>query len=459
MKHYQFDGLWDGKQWLEPAFVTVDDSGRIRKIGNGVDAIGEVIRIAGFAIPSFQNTHSHAFQYAMAGTAEYLRLKNDDFWSWREAMYKLALSVTPEDMEAIATMLYAEMLRHGYTHVAEFHYLHHNHDGLPYSDLAAMGRALIRAAEHTGIQLTLVPMYYNRGGFNQDPSASQRRFISKDREAYWRLVEATTAAAKVGARARVGVGLHSLRAATPIDTKALIHEAPRNLPFHIHIAEQQKEVKACFETLGERPVAWLLNQVAVDERFHLVHATHVNQQEWQGIIKAGAHVALCPSTEGNLGDGFFPLQPYHAAGGRWSIGTDSHVGLSPMEELRWLDYGQRMKLEKRNVLAVEVGQDSGVVALERAWRSGRAAMGAAYDEPFFAIGQLFNAVVFDAKAPLLATAPRERRISVMLYTADAQQICATISAGKKVVEGGRHRHQEQVVADFIRTLAKLHGKA
>jgi formimidoylglutamate deiminase len=457
LKHYHLDGLWDGSHWIEPAIVAVDDSGRIRSIANELQAGGEVIRLRGYALPGFQNAHSHAFQYAMAGCAEFLRGPSDDFWSWREAMYRLALSVTPEDMEAIAAMLYAEMLRHGYTHVAEFHYLHHDKNGQPYNDLAAMGRALIRAAETTGIQLTLIPMYYNRGGFGQEPAATQRRFISKDRDAYWRLIEATGAAAKVGARARIGVGLHSLRAATPVDTKALVHEVPKQVPFHIHIAEQQKEVTACFEHFGERPVTWLLNQVPVDQRFHLVHATHVNEEEWRGIINSGAHVVLCPSTEGNLGDGFFPLQPFHAAGGRWSIGTDSHVGLSPMEELRWLDYGQRLRMEKRNILAQTTGDDSGVCALERAWRSGRAAMGMAYDSPFFATGQLFDAVVFDAAVPLLATLPQERRVSVMLYASDSSQILATISAGQCRVEGGRHHLSPQLQSNFVKAMQRLYN--
>lgn len=455
MKHFRFDGLWDGATWLEPAVVSVDDSGRIRQMSNQIVGKGEVIDVGGFALPSFQNAHSHAFQYAMAGTAEYLRGKDDDFWSWREAMYKLALSMTPDDVEAVATMLYAEMLRHGYTHVAEFHYLHHDLDGKPYSDLAAMGRALIRAAKATGMQLTLVPMFYNRGGFGQEPNDGQRRFISKDRDAYWRLVEATAAAAKVGGRARIGVGLHSLRAAKAVDTKALVREAPKDLPFHIHIAEQQKEVKACFEHYGDRPVAWLLDNTPVDERFHLVHATHVNQEEWRGIIKAGAHVVLCPSTEGNLGDGFFPLQPFHASGGRWSIGTDSHVGLSPMEELRWLDYGQRLRMEKRNVLATKPEEDSGVVALERAWRSGRAAMGDAYDEAFFRKGLFFNAVVYDAQAPLLATVPAARRVSVILYASDVSHVTATISAGQQVVRHGRHEQQDAFNANFKKALLSL----
>lgn len=435
--------------------MTVDDSGRIRQLSDQVPEQTDVIRLSGFALPSFQNAHSHAFQYAMAGTAEYLRARDDDFWSWREAMYHLALSMTPEDMEAVAAMLYAEMLRHGYTHVAEFHYLHHDQSGKPYADLAAMGRALIRAADRTGMQLTLVPMYYNRGGFGVAPSPTQRRFISKDRDAYWKLVEATSAAAKVGARASVGVGLHSLRAATPQDARALTAEAPQRLPFHIHIAEQQKEVSACFEQWGKRPVAWLLDNAPVDARFHLVHATHVDQQEWQGIIKAGAHVVLCPSTEGNLGDGFFPLQPYHAAGGRWSIGTDSHVGLSPLEELRWLDYGQRLRMEKRNVLVHEQGEDSGVVALERAWRSGRAAMGQAYDAPFFPLGQPFNAAVFDANAPLIATLRQARRVSVILYAADSQHQLATIAAGQLVVHEGRHREHDALVLSFKAALKRI----
>ncbi|MBK9193005.1 MAG: formimidoylglutamate deiminase [Crocinitomicaceae bacterium] len=343
MVRYKFNGLLQNDGWLIPAFVSVDDKGKISSISDHTSD-KSVIDLNAFAVPGFQNAHSHAFQYAMAGLAERHTTTQtpDDFWSWREAMYKLALQVNPDDTEVIASMLYSEMLRHGYTHVAEFHYVHHDKNGKPYDQLSEMGSRLISAAKKTGIGITMVPIFYQKGGFGKDPVEGQKRFISKDTDSYLKLFEATQKSALQYEHANVALGIHSLRGVDPVCVKEICLHGSKNVPLHIHVSEQLKEVSDSLEYLGRRPVEWMLENCEMDARFHLVHATHVNESELSGIVKSGASVVLCPSTEGNLGDGIFPLRDFISQDGNWSIGTDSHIGLNPMEELRILDYGQRL---------------------------------------------------------------------------------------------------------------------
>ncbi|MDJ0842195.1 MAG: formimidoylglutamate deiminase, partial [Acidobacteriota bacterium] len=374
MKTWQFQGILTETGWLLPGWVQLDDTGNILAVGQG-EAPEDAHRIAGYALPGFQNAHSHAFQYAMAGIAEHLTAPDDDFWSWREAMYRLALSIDPDDMEAIAAMLYAEMVRHGYTSVAEFHYLHHAPDGKPYADPAEMGARLVAAAERAGIRLTLVPVFYQTGDFGKPALPEQRRFIFPDLDAWRGHLEASAAVTARSPNAALGGGLHSLRAARPEDVAAIFEAVPQGAPKHIHIAEQTKEVDTCLKVLGKRPVEWLMEHVDLDDTFHLVHATHMTEEETRAVARSGASVVLCPSTEGNLGDGFFNLPTYLAEGGSFSIGTDSHIGLSPMEELRWLDYGRRLFNRKRNVLCMRAGQDSGAIAYGKSLLGGRRAMG------------------------------------------------------------------------------------
>ncbi|CAM2068383.1 formimidoylglutamate deiminase [Sulfidibacter corallicola] len=455
MPRFRFDGILTEQGWLEPGFVIADGDGRLLSVSNRAPHDGEPCdRIPGFAVPGFRNAHSHAFQYAMAGLGEHLRGEADDFWSWREAMYDLALRVDLDQMEAIAAMVYAEMLRHGYTAVAEFHYLHHDRDGSLYPRPAAMAQRLMRAADAVGIALTLVPMYYRLGGFGRGALPEQRRFLSGSVDAYQGLVEDARSCAEAFERVRVGVGVHSLRAAEPDEIRRIFGEAPESAPRHLHIAEQVREVDECLRHLGRRPVAWLLDEVPVDHRFHLVHATHVAEFEWRGILERGAHVVLCPSTEGNLGDGFFPIRDYHRAGGSWSIGTDSHIGLSPMEELRWLDYGQRLNDRRRNVLCTRAGDDSGDQLFRTAFEGGRAAMG----EPggaWFPTGEPFDAVILDNAHPLLHHCKPARRMATLIHGLDAGALLGTITAGTWRVRAGEHLDGSAIREHFDAALASL----
>ncbi|MES2484885.1 MAG: formimidoylglutamate deiminase, partial [Bacteroidota bacterium] len=357
MAQYTFKGLLTQEGWIQNAAVTLDAAGTIVSI-TAVDVPqGEYIN--GYALPGFQNAHSHAFQYAMAGLAELHSATGvqDDFWSWRNAMYGLALTLSPEQMQAVATMLYSEMARHGYTAVAEFHYLHHDKNGTPYANLAEMGERLVAAAKTAGIRITLVPMFYQQGGFGQAPLERQKRFISNTIEDYYKLLAATEKVVQNQPHANVGIGIHSLRAVKPQDVISVCQNLDGSKPFHIHVSEQLKEIEDCEGFHNKRPVQWLLDNCSVDKNYHLVHATHLDDAEVTGVAKSGANVVLCPSTEGNLGDGLFRFEDYKNHGGNWSIGTDSHVGLNPLEELRILDYGQRLISHKRTSFVTETSGD------------------------------------------------------------------------------------------------------
>nr|WP_322622981.1 formimidoylglutamate deiminase [uncultured Flavobacterium sp.] len=451
---YTFKGLLTEKGWLTNAAVQLDAAGNIISISQSDLPEGEYLN--GYALPGFQNAHSHAFQYAMAGLAELHTDTGaqDDFWSWRNAMYGLALTLSPEQMEAVAAMLYSEMARHGYTAVAEFHYLHHDKNGNPYPNLAEMGTRLMAAAKKAGIRITLIPMFYQQGGFGQNPVEKQKRFISPTIEDYYKLLDSTIEAAKDFDNANVGIGIHSLRAVKPEDVISLCNALDGSRPFHIHVSEQLKEIEDCLAYHGKRPVQWLLDNCPVNENYHLVHATHLDESEVTGIAKSGASVVLCPSTEGNLGDGLFSFDSYKKQNGNWSIGTDSHVGLNPLEELRILDYGQRLISHKRTTYVIPENGDSGFNAIKMAWQSGRRAMGAA-DEQFFAVGQPFDAVVMKATSPLIATAAERNLCNTFVYSADVTDMEGTIVSGKWINRNASLQNREAIVADFVKVMEEL----
>jgi len=456
MGNYKFKAILQNEGWLSPAYVETNSEGQITHLSNTPNNGVDYENVDGFALPGFQNAHSHAFQYAMAGTAERHKtgVDSDDFWSWRETMYKVALTLDPDQLEHVATMLYAEMARHGYTHVAEFHYLHHDQEGRDYSNLAEMGQRLINAAQKVGIKITLVPMFYQQGGFGIAPQPRQKRFITATIEGYYKLLESTIKATKTYSGANYGFGIHSLRAVAPDDIIASLSQLKEIIPVHIHIAEQLKEVEDAKVYLKARPVEWLLANCEVNENFHLVHATHLTTQEVQGIADAGAHVVLCPSTEGNLGDGLFPLQEFQSLKGKWSIGTDSHVGINPLEELRLLDYGQRLTTHRRNIYQSKDELDSGKYAFHQALLSGRKAMGNS-DQKYFEIGQSFDAVVYDAQNPLMATSSFNTLLSTIIYCVDASSTLGTLVNGRWVIKNGKHIDIENITKAFINTLNSL----
>lgn len=421
MKSYRFRALLQNDGWIENPTVSVDESGKIISISHDET---DVEFINGYALPAFQNAHSHAFQFAMSGLAEN-HAGEDDFWSWREAMYSLALNLNPDEMKTVATMLYAELVRHGYSNVAEFHYVHHDKNGNAYNNLAEMGEALIEAANEAGIKITLIPIFYQKGGFGVEPNERQRRFISKTFDDYARLFSASAQLCKRYENANIAVGVHSLRGVEMSDILRAVNDLPEDIPFHLHISEQLKEVEDCVSFLGKRPVEWLHENAELNDRFHLVHATHLTDAETENLAKSKANVVLCPSTEGNLGDGIFPLRNFQKFGGAWSIGTDSHIGLNPFEELRLLDYGQRLISHKRNTF----GEKGGLFAINQTTAAGRRAMNN-FQPEFFAVGASFDACIIKADEPLLSNTNFENLASTIIYTADVSQISGTFVSGK-----------------------------
>jgi len=458
MKTFQFKGLLQNNKWLSPAFVQVDAQGTIASVSDIASIDAMPVKLNVYAIPGFQNAHSHAFQYAMAGLTEKHEVgTTDDFWSWRNAMYQLALSISPDDLESIATMLYSEMLRHGYTNVAEFHYVHHQKDGSKYENLSEMGERLVSAAKTVGIGITLVPIFYQKGGFGQPASEGQKRFLSEDMDTYLKLLEASKKSTGLYDHAKIGIGIHSMRGVDPKVIKQIAAEGPQDLPFHIHISEQLQEIEDAIQYLGQRPVEWMTHEIELSDRFHLVHATHLVDEETSAIAKSGANVVLCPSTEGNLGDGIFPLVKFQNYGGKWSIGTDSHIGLSPFEELRILDYGQRLTSHQRNIFNSKSEGNSGFYAINQTLLAGRRAMGNLNTE-YFKVGEPLNAVLLDANHPLIGTASDNNILNTAIYASDASMQYGTISQGQIVVKAGQHINFSEIHSDFSKTIKALNNR-
>ncbi len=352
--------------WARDVRLDVGTDGFLTRIEAGACADGAE-RLAGPLLPGMPNVHSHAFQRAMAGLAEVVGDPNDSFWTWRDLMYRLVGQITPEQLQVIARQLYIEMLKAGYTAVAEFHYVHHDQAGNAYADPTELSRRISAAATQSGIGLTLLPVLYSHAGFGgQTPSDGQRRFIQST-DHYLRLQ--AQLAPLLAAQPAQGLGLcfHSLRAVTPGQIAEVLAASDGKCPVHIHIAEQQREVDDCLAWSGLRPLQWLYEHVAVDERWCLVHATHAQPDEVTAMARSGAVAGLCLTTEANLGDGIFPATDYLAQGGRLGIGSDSHVSLSVVEELRWLEYGQRLRDQRRNRLHRRDQPMVGRTLLDAAW--------------------------------------------------------------------------------------------
>jgi formimidoylglutamate deiminase len=398
-------------------------------------------------LPGLPNLHSHAFQRAMAGLAERQTNPNDSFWTWRELMYRFAARMTPDSMRAIAAQAYVEMLEAGFTTVCEFHYVHHLPGGKPYPESAAMSQAIIQAARDTGIRLTLLPVLYMHGGFDgRDLSDRQKRF-GHTVDDFLSLL--------VGLRKlendslRVGMALHSLRAVPEAAMREVleVEALDRPRPIHIHVAEQMAEVDECLKVRGARPVRWLLDHADVDARWTLVHATHLLDDEIEGIADAGATVAICTTTEANLGDGLFPLKAFLQAGGRFGIGSDSNVSISPAEELRWLEYGQRLATRQRNI-AVDYGETSvGALLYSHALKEGVVACG----QPKAAEDKL----ILDDAAPALAGATDKDLHDRYVFAGNRPLVKETWVAGKRVVADGRHGQRDRIASEYRETMKAM----
>lgn len=441
--------------WAQNVRIAVDDKGWITAVESGASA-GAVKTLDGPVLPGMSNLHSHAFQRAMAGLTERATGEKDSFWTWREIMYGFLRKITPEDQEAIAAQLYVEMLKNGYTGVCEFHYLHHGIDGTAYSDRASASRHVIRAAQTAGIGITHLPVLYAYGGFGgQPPGAAQKRFINTPEQLAGMIASLRRDHAG-NDQIRIGLALHSLRAVSPEMVKeavqAVTHDDP-SAPIHIHIAEQIKEVDDCLAWSGKRPVEWLFDNASVDARWCLVHATHMNESETASLAASGAVAGLCPTTEANLGDGIFNLPEYLAQNGRIGVGSDSHISVSAIAELRLLEYGQRLLRRERAVTKAGNTQSVGAALYEVALAGGAQASGR--ETGAIAAGKRADFLVLDPEHPALLCRDGNDLLDAMIFAGEDSPIRDVYCGGQHVVQNRRHRKEGEILAAYKETLGKL----
>ena len=443
--HFTADFLWTDGAWAE-AGLAVKDGRFAPRNGDAGERIGR------FVLPGMPNLHSHAFQRAMAGLAERRGPGEDSFWTWRETMYAFAEAINPDDLKAIATQLYVEMVKAGYTQVCEFHYLHHGPKGVRYAEPAAMSLALVEAAKEAGIGLTLLPVLYMTGGFDGRALSERQQRFRHDVGEYVALLERLVPMQHD--MLRIGIALHSLRAVPEDAMRAVLATGvSKDLPIHIHIAEQIGEVQDCLAVRGARPVEWLLDHADVDERWTLVHATHLTGHETKRVAQSGAVAGLCPTTEANLGDGLFPLADFIDAGGTLGICSDSHISVSPVEELRWLEYGQRLVTRHRNVASRKPEESTGVALWQRALDGGRRASGA--DIARLGQGARADLMVLDDTAPLLAARDEADAIDTFLFAGNVPLVRDVMVGGRWRVRGFTHEAEVRAATEYRHTVKKL----
>jgi len=449
MQHLWFEHALLPQGWADRVRLRVAD-GRIASIETGVDAAPSDGRHA-VAIPGLCNVHSHGFQRGMAGLSERRGQPDDDFWSWREVMYRFLDRLTPDDIQAITCQAYVEMLESGFTRVGEFHYLHCDVDGARYADPAETAGAIVAAAETSGIGLTLLPVFYAHSDFGGiAPKPRQRRFLS-DLDGFAAMMEGSRA--KLSGDMNLGLAPHSLRAVTPEELRAILPLANSG-PLHIHAAEQVGEVAACLNWSNQRPVEWLLNNVGIDERWCLIHATHLTNDEVDRLAASGAVAGLCPVTEANLGDGVFPAERYLARGGQIGIGTDSNILIDAASELRALEYSQRLTRRRRAVLANDGSPSVGERLFRAALAGGAQALGVGAG---LVAGSAADIVSFDVDHPAMFGATTETLLDHWIFAAPRGAIDCVWRLGRKQVEGGRHIAGREVACAYRETVARLSG--
>ena len=448
---------WVDGRWQTAVLLEVDARGHWVSITPGADQPGPTVtRLAGPVLPGLVNAHCHAFQRAFAGLAERREREADDFWSWRERMYAVALRITPAQLQAVAAQLYAELLCGGYTQSCEFHYLQHQSDGTPYDDAATLSWALADAAQQAGMGLTVLPVLYERAGFSQPELRPDQRRFASTADSVFALYQSIQSAGRPLLNA--GVALHSLRAVEARSIAALRSlVVNQDIPIHIHVAEQTQEVHDCLQATGERPIEWLVRQRLLDDRWQLVHATHATTAEIDAVGASGAGVVLCPSTEANLGDGLCDLPGWLSAAVPLTLGSDSQVSRCWAQELRWLEYGQRLGRRQRNVAAQPASGQNATAA--RLFEAVLAGSGRAAGLPQWGLvpGARADAVVLDDQAPGLAGLPSEHTLDGLVFATDAPAVRDVYVAGRHVVADGRHVHHGEIAPRFARAMSQLWG--
>lgn len=436
--------------WAQGVEVSVGEDGLITAVAAGVGG-GSPDGV--LAIPGMANLHSHAHQRLMQGLAERAGPGPDSFWTWREVMYGFALRLSPDDLEAVAAQLYVEMLEAGFTAVGEFQYLHHQPDGRPYDNRAELSLRCLAAAEQAGIAVTLLPVLYSHGGFGgQPPSEGQRRFITTP-EGFLDIHERLASASAGRQDVRLGMAPHSLRAVTQEGLTAVLAGRSMPGPVHIHVAEQVKEVEDCLAWCGERPVEHLLRHYPAGRHWCAIHATQMTAAETRELAASGVIAGLCPLTEANLGDGIFPAPSFIGSGGAFGIGSDSHISVSVAEELRMLEYSQRLRDRTRNALADGPLQSTGRSLLDRALTGGAQAL----DQPMGAIaaGLRADIVVLDHEDPGLMGRSGDAGLDSWIFSAGNRAVRDVYCGGRQVVRQGRHVNADAIRRRFLKTVERL----
>jgi len=442
MKQFWAPSAWVNGHWQGDTLLTANKEGFWSSIEGGIHVPPDnAIRLPGHALPGMVNAHSHAFQRAFAGMTEQRNeSEKDNFWSWRDQMYQVALRISPSQLEAVATQLYVEMLQGGYTQVCEFHYLHHAEDGAPYGDPLEMTWALVRAAKTAGIGLTLLPGLYERAGFAAPAlRRDQRRFASSP-DSVWAMHQVVMQ--QKNPLLNAGIAIHSLRAASLasiLQLQKLVGDA--GIPIHIHIAEQTGEVDDCLASMGKRPIDYLTSHVQLDSRWQLVHATHADPFEIDAVAKTGAGLVMCPTTEANLGDGITDMPRWLTSNIPLAIGSDSHASRDWREELRWLEYAQRLQLRQRNVCADVFNksiQGGGQAAGHRQWG--------------LTVGARADVMVLNPQTAGLLGVPPSRVLDAYVFACDRSAVMDVYVAGQCVLKNGQHPHQLAIADDFVKSL-------
>ncbi|MEQ1522079.1 MAG: formimidoylglutamate deiminase [Aestuariivirga sp.] len=447
---FRFTSALTSSGWQKDVRVAVDQNGMIENVEAGAK---DGMLISGIAIPAVPNVHSHAHQRLMVGLAERAGPGADSFWTWREAMYGFALKLSPDDLEAVAAQAYVEMLKAGFSCVGEFQYLHHQPDGSPYDEPAEMSLRCISAAEQAGIAITMLPTLYNYSGFGgQSSTAGQRRFVN-DSERFLEIYETLRGVCEANPLRRLGISPHSLRAVMPELLKTVLNGIADDVRAHIHVAEQTKEVEDCLAWSGKRPVEFLLDQFDVSSRWCAIHATHMTAGETQRLAKSGAIAGLCPTTEANLGDGIFPADSFMKQGGAIAIGSDSQITISPAEDLRMLEYSQRLRDRTRNALASGAGASTGRSLLDAVLKGGAACL----DQPMgaIAVGRRCDIAVLDVGHPAMIGRMGDAALDTWIFSAGNAAVKDVIVGGSHVVMDRRHVNEDRIQKKFAETVRRL----
>jgi formimidoylglutamate deiminase len=442
--------------WADGVVLEVGADGLLAQVEAGCTGSGSeaLVRLPGPVVPGVVNAHSHAFQRALAGGAEVRGRVEDSFWGWRTALYDLALRLDPDQVQVVARQLYTELLESGYTRVVEFHYLHHAPTGVPYADPLEMSRRLEAASRETGIGLTLLPVLYQHGDFGgAPPGPGQRRFVTSTEDFLGMVSALASRDPAHEIPVRVGLAFHSLRAVGPRAMAEVLHGVPGDFPVHLHAAEQPAEVEGCLEWSGRRSVEWVVGELPLDRRWSLVHCTQVEPFEIRALAASEATVVLCPTTEANLGDGVFPLPALMESGGTIAVGSDSHVSTSPVEELRWLEYGQRLRTGRRTLGATARHPATGRALLEAVWSGGARAAGV--EAGALRPGLRADWLVLDPDHPILAGRAGDGVLDAWVFSGNRPPLLEVWVGGRRVVSEGRHPRREQHARAFRRVMRDL----